>query len=133
MSNTLMDIAHWWGNDINAASNADVSVVGGDLRVRQRILRRLMTNPADTVNNLPPDYILHPTYGAGLPRYVGSLVTAEEIEAVCIGQTALEDGVAASPPPTAQVQLIPDGMVVTIGYTDSVTGQPVVLSFNVSA
>ena len=128
----LADIAHWWGNDINAAANADILTVTGDTRSQQRVFRRLMTNPADDANNLPADYPTHPDYGAGLPRYVGSLATADEIAAVCIGQMILEDSVARLPPPTATVKRIADGLSVSLAYYDAVSGEPVALAFNVS-
>lgn len=129
---TLSDLAHWWGNDINAAANADILTVSGDTRSQQRVFRRLMTNPADDANNLPADYPTHPDYGAGLPRFVGSLATADQIAAVCIGQMILEESVAPTPPPTAKVKRITDGLSVSLSYSDAVSGQPVTLAFNVS-
>lgn len=128
---TLSDLAHYWGNDLNASASGDLLSVNGTTRGTQRVLRRLLTCPADEVNNLPADYTWHPTYGAGLPRYVGSVASEKQIAAVIKGQMLLESCVAQNPPPSVTVQHITNGLAVTIKYTDAPSGQPVVLGFNV--
>lgn len=130
---TLSDLAHYWGNDLNASASGDLLTVSATTRGTQRVLRRLMTCPADPVNGLAADYIFHPNYGAGLPRFVGSTASAKQIAAICKGQMLLESCVAQRPPPTVTVQHITNGLAVNITYTDAPSGEPVALGFNVSS
>lgn len=128
----LNDINHQWGADLSASPVGDLAMAGGDTRVQQRILRRLLTNPIDPVNNLPPDYIWHPTYGCGLRRFIGSLATSTEIAAAVRGQMLMESGVAQNPAPTVTVQVLNNAISLTLSYYDAQSGQPAVLSFSVS-
>lgn len=136
MQQTLYDVAHYWGGDCSAAANGDLLAVSDLERSKQRILRRLLTNPAqkDASGNVivPGDYIFHPDYGAGLPRFVGSVATPAEIQALIRGQMLLESSVARTPAPVISVAQISDGISVTINYTDASTSTPIVLAFNVS-
>lgn len=127
---SLNDLNQGWGSDLSPSPSGDLSTSADDLRTQQRIIRRLMTCPADPANNLPPDYIWHPTYGAGLPRYIGSDASEGEIAGVVRGQMLLEPAVAQKPAPTVTIQKITDGLSLTLGYTDAVSGQPQVLSFS---
>ncbi|XRD81791.1 phage tail protein [Dyella halodurans] len=120
----MNDISHLWGNDIGVSAVGDLGLASDTLRGQQRVLRRLLTNPGDN--------IFHPTYGAGLARFVGSTATAEEIKALIRGQMLLEEAVAKSPAPVIEVHRITNGIAVQVNYNDAPTGQPVVLSFNVS-
>ena len=130
--NTLSDLAHWWGNDLSASAAGDLLAVGATMRGQQRVVRRLMTCPADPANDFPADYPAHPTYGAGLPRYVGSVSSEAAIAAVCKGQMLLENCVAQYPPPVVTVRRITNGLFVNLSYVDAPTGSPVSLGFNVS-
>lgn len=137
MDQTLLyDIDHYWNGDCSAAANGDLLTASDSERSKQRILRRLLTNPAqkDAAGNVvvPGDYIFHPDYGAGLPRMVGSLATPAEIRARIRGQMLLETSVARSPPPDITVTTMNGGVSVQINYTDAPTGTPLVLAFNVS-
>ena len=89
------------------------------------MLRRLLTNPGD--------YFAHPGYGAGLPAKVGSLAAPAEIEAVVRSQMLQERAVAQDPPPQC-CRCVPilNGVAVTVGYNDAVTGEPVLLGFDVN-
>jgi hypothetical protein len=125
---TLADLYNYIGGDLATSGTGDLQTVTDTLRGQQRVLRRLLTNPGD--------YIFHPTYGAGLPSYVGRVANIAEITALVRGQMLLEDAVAKSPAPSIAVAPIPSpaggGFSVTIQYTDAPTGQPVTLSFDVS-
>ena len=59
----MPDLAHEFGADLQAGPTGDLALADGAALGRQRVLRRLLTNPGD--------YIWHPTYGAGLARFVG--------------------------------------------------------------
>ena len=131
----LADLDHTWGSDLNASNSGDLATVTGSSRSQQRILRRLMTNPADPVRGLPADYIWEPTYGEGLPRLIGQPGQAFEISARIKSGLAQEAAVAQTPPPQITVtptQADPTAYAISIGYTDAETGAPTVLAFTLS-
>lgn len=122
----INELNHFWGGDLATGPTGDVAVVSGTLRGQQRVLRRLLTNPGD--------YIFHPTYGAGLPGFVGQPIDPAKIVAVIRSQLMLEASVSKLPAPVISVKQLasdPTGITVSIKYNDSATNQPVVLSFNV--
>jgi hypothetical protein len=125
---TLADLDQYIGGDLSPSATGDLQTATGTLRGQQRVLRRLLTNPGD--------YIFHPEYGAGLPRYVGQPADTAKITAVVRGQMLLEDVVAKTPAPAISVAPIPSadggGFAVSVRYTDAPSGQPVSLSFQVS-
>lgn len=125
---TLNDLSHYWGGDIAVSSSGDLLLSSGLQRSQQRILRRLNTNPGS--------YVGQPTYGAGLPQFVGENADAAEIAAVTKAQMLLEDSVAPSPAPVVTVNPAPaglqDAISETITYTDSPSNAPTVLAFTVS-
>jgi hypothetical protein len=62
-----------WGGDFVVTPSGSIQIAQGWDQIRQRIIRRIVTNPAQQLpdgNFTPPDYIFHPLYGLGL----GSLV-----------------------------------------------------------
>lgn len=120
----INDLSHYWGGDLTAAANGDLLPASGTLRGQQRVLRRLLTNPGD--------YAFHPTYGAGLPSYVGSTASVDAIVAVIRGQMLLENAVAKLPQPVIGVNRIANGIAVQVSYNDAFSGSPVTLSFKVS-
>lgn len=125
----LSDLYHYFGADMSASNTGDMLTCETTIRGQQRILRRLLTNPGD--------YIFEPDYGAGLPRWVGSLADPAEIRALIVGQMALEPCVAQSPQPSVTVGPVANpaggGFAVSIKYTDAATGQPATLKFDVTA
>jgi hypothetical protein len=120
----MNDLSHYIGGDLLASPTGDLQPASGTLRGQQRVLRRLLTNPGDC--------LFHPTYGAGLPKYVGQATDVAKIQALIRGQILLEDSVARSPAPTINVSPIKGGVAVSIRYVDASTGQPATLNFNVS-
>ena len=121
------DIDQNYGNDINLSATDDLNTVTGLFRSQQRILRRLFTNPGF--------YIWEPTYGAGLPAYVGQNITPDNfngIKSLILSQIFLEESVAQIPEPIIVLQTIQGGLFCQITYTESSTQQSVVLTFNVS-
>lgn len=125
---TLADLYHYIGADLQASATGDLQPSTNTLRGQQRVLRRLLTNPGD--------YIFHPTYGAGLPAYVGRVANVGEIRALVRGQMRLEAAVAQTPAPTINVTPIAGadggGFSITIQYVDAATGAPVTLAFDVN-
>lgn len=128
----LNDLNHLWGQDVLTSPTGDLSAVNSATRSQQRVIRRLLTNPLDA--NGPPDYALHPTYGAGLSRYVGQAVDAAKLRALIRGQMLKEDSVARNPEPQITVtKPDPSTISVYIRYTIAGTGAPATLSFNVNS
>ena len=129
---TLYDLNHLWGQDVVTSPTGDLGVVNEATRSQQRVIRRLLTNPLDA--NGPPDYALHPTYGAGLARYVGKATDAATLRALIRGQMLLEDSVARNPEPRITVtRPDPQTISVYIRYTVAGSGAPATLSFNVNS
>lgn len=131
---TLNDLFHYWGTDLSVSASGDVLTVGGTQRGQQRVLRRLLTNPAN--EDGPADYIFQPEYGAGLPRFVGKPIDTQKITAAILAQMVLEDAVAQTPAPVvivAQVGSDNTAFSVNIAYNDAATNKPVTLSFTVGA
>jgi hypothetical protein len=117
------DLAHWFGQDLNVAASGDLLTVDGTLKGQQRVLRRLLTNPGD--------YIDEPSYGAGLASKIGLPFDASACEALVRSQIFLEVAVARTPAPVIDVTQLATGLSVSIAYTDNDTGSPVALSFTV--
>jgi hypothetical protein len=125
-----MEIYHEFGNDLVITPNGDLQTVDGIELSNQRIIRRLLTTPIAVAN--PPDYLQQPTYGAGLPQFIGQLDTPQiynEIRALIISQMYLEETVSQTPPPDVQLTGLPNYLSGTITYTYAATNQQVVISF----
>jgi phage baseplate assembly protein W len=120
----MPDLSHEFGADLEAGPTGDLAVAQGAAQGRQRVLRRLLTNPGD--------YIWQPEYGAGLGRFVGSPAAPERIRAVVRSQIFREPAVARSPEPVVEVQADGQGRVfVAIRYADADSGETQSLSFRV--
>jgi hypothetical protein len=131
---TLNDLFHYWGSDLTASAAGDLLSVSGTTRGQQRVLRRLLTNPATA--NTPGDYIFQPEYGAGLPAFLGQPIDKQKIIAACRAQMLLEDSVAATPAPVISITQIGSdntAFSVAVAYNDAITNKPVTLSFTVGA
>jgi hypothetical protein len=118
-----VDLAHWYGNDLNASAGGDLLTVSGVDKNKQRLLRRLLTNGGS--------YIWEAAYGAGLAAKVGSPFSAAAAQALIKSQMFLESFVARDPAPTVNVTAFTGGLSVQILYYDNSTGQNVPLSFTV--
>ncbi len=121
-----MDIYQIFGNDVAIAANGDFAMVDGDTLTQQRIYRMLLTNPGD--------YIWHPTYGAGLPQYVGqnlSLALKDKIITSIKSQMFLEATVARDPAPVVTLTQNATNISCAIQYKSQASGQIFTLSFNV--
>lgn len=117
-----------FGNDLQLSGTSDLRLVSGSDFSEQRVIRRLFTNPVD--------YCWHPTYGAGLPAYVGQALSTsvyDQIQSTITSQIFLESSVAQNPAPQMTFQTIQNGLYVQINYTMAVTQQPIVITFPVSA
>lgn len=121
----LCDISLNFGQDISLSSQNDLLTVSELERSKQRVLRRLLTNPGD--------YIWHTDYGAGLPAFVGQSLSGDrfdEIRSLITSQIFLEPSVSQIPEPQILLQTIQGGLFVQINYTESATKQPIVLTLD---
>ncbi len=125
---SLSDLYHYFGTDLSPSNRGDLLTVTAITRGQQRVLRRLLTNPGD--------YIFQPEYGAGLAGFIGATADLAAMRAMIRAQMLLEPSVAAQPEPDVSVQAIANqaggGFAVAISYIDAPSGEPVVLSFEVS-
>jgi hypothetical protein len=109
------DVAHQFGGDIMLAPNGDIALASGTLLTRQRVLRRLLTNPGD--------YIWDVNYGAGLGAMVGQPVDAARVTAILRAQMFQEATVARSPLPAVSVGETAGGLVqAAVSYVDVTDG-----------
>lgn len=131
----LADVGHVWGSDIQRSPTGDLARVSGAERSKERVFRRLMTNPATSRPNgaTSGDYIFHPTYGAGIPAMIGQVLDIAKLTARIRGQMLLEASVARAPAPNVTVTEIVGGVSVDLAYVALPDRQPVSLSFDVSA
>ncbi|CAI9121023.1 GPW/gp25 family protein [Brytella acorum] len=114
-------IAHVMGADLTLAAGTGLSVISGADCVRQKILRRLCTNPGA--------YIWQLDYGAGLPAMIGDPTSTSLIESIVRAQMALEAGVDQTQPVSVSVEQFSDGGVrCVITYVDAQTQQTQLLS-----
>ena len=124
----LSDIYHYFGTDLSSSNTGDLLTVTAITRGQQRVLRRLLTNPGD--------YIFQPEYGAGLAKFIGASADLAAMRGLLRSQLLLEPSVAVQPEPDVSVLAIVNqaggGFAVAISYTDAPSGEPVVLSFEVS-
>ena len=122
----MSDLFHQWGGDLVLGSTGDVALADTPTLCRQRILRRLLTNPGD--------YIWQLDYGAGLARFIGQTVNTAQIGALVRGQIFKEASVARSPEPTIDVTVSPGGVTgevsVYISYVDVASGKTQILNFS---
>jgi hypothetical protein len=120
----MSDLNHTIYSDLVTSGTGDLATVSGTDMGKQRVLRRLLTNPGD--------YPFHPSYGAGLARMVGDVADVGRIKALVRGQMLLEESVSPKPEPSVSVTLITGGVTCSIRYTDANSNQTVALSFNVT-
>lgn len=118
----MLGISHQFGSDLALSNRGDFVLCGGAELTRQRVLRRLLTNPGD--------YWWQPHYGAGLRQAVGSVGNRAALVALIEAQAALEPGVSDV---AASVMPLGNGIQVAVTFTDTAAGQPSVLNFQVHA
>ena len=120
----MLGLSHLWHHDLELSAVGDLLTADGTALGQQRVLRRLLTNPGD--------YIWHPEYGAGLPRFVGDVIDVRKIRGVIRSQIFLEAAVARIPEPQIDLELIPNGLSVSIRYVDAPSRTPVLLAFDIN-
>ena len=103
-----MDFYLDWNSDFVITPNGSIQTAVGWDQVRQRIVRRIITNKAQTLPSgvkTPADYVFHPGFGLSGGALVDENLNEEYIanlESV-ISQGVLEDAdVESTTPPTIQ-------------------------------
>ena len=120
----MTDAAHYFGSDLTVSANGDLLTADGLTESRQRVLRRLLTNPQD--------YLWQPLYGAGLPADIGRPLDAAAVAALVTSQMYQEADVSHDPEPQVALTPIPNGLSARIAYTSVESGEPVLLGFDVT-
>lgn len=111
----MADLQLPWGSDLSIAPGGDLLLVDGDALGIQRVIRRLLTNPADVV--------FHAGYGAGLGSFVGQPAAPQRVAALIAAQAVQESAVARTPAPQVIVSSATDGtLTAVLQYTSTVTG-----------
>lgn len=94
-----------WGSDLVLRPAGDFQLAGGWDLVRQRCVRRILTNPAtvdDQRTPIAPDYVFDPAYGHGVRLKIGVAMLGQDLydlqQAIAEG-CLLEPGVARDPAP----------------------------------
>ena len=125
-----MDLYLDFNSDLILTANGSVQFATGWDQVRQRILRRMITNPARTLPNgtsTAADYVFDPGFGFGAGALVGGDYSVNFLEQLknAIAQAVFEDAdIDSSIPPTVVFQNPnPNTLYVIIGVT-LITGQP---------
>ena len=119
----MYDIFHEWCSDLAVGSGGDLAVSNGSDAVRQRVCRRLLTNPGD--------YLWSLDYGGGLAQFIGTPTNTSNIEAIVRTQLELEVAVPTSPAPQVSVRVADAAsghVVASITYADSSSDAPVQLN-----
>ncbi len=120
----MTDSAHLFGNDLSLSATGDLLTASDSDETTQRVLRRLLTNIKD--------YLWQPTYGAGLPGYIGQVLDQPTLATLIKSQMYLEADVSHTPEPQITLTAIPNGISAQIVYTSLETGEPVLLNFDVT-
>ena len=82
----MPDFALEWSGDLQLSPSGGVELVDGSTLTRQRLIRRLLTNPGDV--------LFEADYGAGLPRFIGQPMHEASIAALVREQATAEETVA---------------------------------------
>lgn len=120
----MTDASHYIGSDLSISANGDLLLADGLTESKQRVLRRLLTNQKD--------YWWQPFYGAGLPAYIGQTLDEPALSALIKAQMYEEADVSHDPEPQVSLTPIPNGISAQITYTSVESGEPALLSFDVT-
>jgi hypothetical protein len=121
----MTEIAHIYGNDLSFSPAGDLAVVDGTEEGRQRVIRRVLTEPGN--------YIWDTQYGGGVPAMIGTAILTRRIEAAVRSQMFREQAVSQIPPPVVKVtQPYINTVQIDVKYQDAATGDPVLLGVSLT-
>jgi hypothetical protein len=119
----MADLNLPWGGDLSLSPTGGIELVAASGMTQQRLIRRLLTNPGDYLEDL--------TYGAGLGAYVGQPLDIPALTAVVTLQAQAEETVQAVTSVSVTSNLI-GSIVATIAYTEKYDPEtPQLLTFTV--
>lgn len=123
-----MDINQLFGNDITLDATGNLFVAQGIDQTQQALIRRLLTNPGA--------YIWHPEYGAGVGRFVGENLSAQNFDAIkstMVSQILEEETIAKVPIPQISFTPLPGNILqCDVLYYNAQTNIAQSISFQVS-
>lgn len=118
---TPLDLYLEWNDDFIVTPSGDLQTAVGWDQVRERILRRLLTNSQQTLPNgrmTVPDYIWDPSYGFGAGALVGQNITvdfindlARRVTRACYADVSVATDI---PPSVTYIQPTPQTLVMTV-------------------
>lgn len=111
-----------WNQDLVLSANGSLQMVDGWEEVRERIIRRILTNSAQTLpdgTTTAPDYVFHPSYGVG----GGALVSQNPTQAFLSNlqqriRSGVLDDASVDPGYAPQVviqQPVPNTFIILVG------------------
>lgn len=113
----------WQGDFLLTPSGGIQTAVGWD-RIRQRIIRRAITNPAQQLPSgryTPADYVFHPDYGLGMGSLVDNpfsdsllLDLENKIVSACLQDVDVDN---AYPPSVKFYREAPNSLWIVVGVT----------------
>ena len=115
----MVDLMLNWGGDLEVGATGDLRLTAASDAVRERVLRRLLTNLGA--------YIWHLDYGGGLGSLVGSPVREGYLQSIVNRQMRMEQSIATTPEPTVSMNSnagSPNTLYLTIKYRDSFSNDP---------
>lgn len=118
-----------WGQDFIVTPNGSIQMATGWDQVRQRIERRLLTNPAETLPDgepVEPDYLYDTSYGLGAGKLIGQPRTKQllgQILQVVNAGVMVDDAVSNAAPPSVSLYVINPSETLLIIGVDLLTGE----------
>lgn len=123
-----MEVFQEFGNDLQLTLQGDLQSVDGVTLSVQRVVRRLLTNPGD--------YTMRPSYGAGLPRFIGESASPAiygQIRGLITSNMYEEASVSQNPAPKIELSGLSTFLLCVITYTVVLPNTQVVVSLNVAS
>ncbi len=127
-----------WGGDLQINQNGGLVLATGWDQVRQRILRRLLTNQSFTLADgspVPADYIYDPAYGIGCRRLVGEPggeATQSRLRQMINAAVLVDEGVDINRLPQITITTFDSFTLYVEIVVYLLTGQPGVLQLTVT-
>lgn len=128
----MPDLFLEYNSDLVVTPNGSVQFATGWDHVRQRIVRRVVTNSAQALpdgSTTPPDYIFDPSFGDGLAALVDQDISAQYLQTLTAkirnGVLADEAVSPGTPPAITVSQPNPNTYLVSVAVTllDGTPGQ----------
>ena len=104
-----------WSSDWSVDSQGRTVIANAEDTYIQRLIRRILTTPRilDSFTNypiVPPDYIFHPSFGAGLRRLIGYPVRPDALVRLIEDQVVADPETSTDVKPEIRVDLKPNGV-----------------------